>query len=89
MGEGRVVSQDYPSNMPVVSEDNGVTLPWSQWFQRVQNVVVAVYSSGTTAQRPTKLLWVGRSYYDVDLGKPVWVHSVNPVVWHDASAAVV
>jgi hypothetical protein len=83
------VSQDYPNNMPVVGDDKTVTLPWNQWFQRVQNVVVAVNSSGTTATRPTKLLWVGRPYFDTTLGKPVWVKSVGPVVWVDATGATV
>lgn len=81
--------QDYPNNFPIVSDEKTVTNPWNQWFQRVQNVVVAVNASGTTAQRPLKALWVGRPFFDVTLGKPVWVKSVNPAVWVDATGASV
>lgn len=80
---------DYPDNSPIVSDDKRITTPWNHWFQRVQNVVLAAYSSGTTANRPTKLLWVGRFFFDTTLGKPVWVKSVGPVVWIDATGTVV
>lgn len=80
---------DYPNNFPMVGEDKTITNPWNQWFQRVQNAVVAVNGSGATAQRPVKLLWIGRSFFDTDLGQPVWVKSVNPAVWVDATGTVV
>jgi hypothetical protein len=83
------MAQDYPSNSPISNDDGTPTNPWNQWFQRVQNVVTAAYSSGPTTSRPTKLLWVGRSFYDLTLGRPVWVYSVNPTVWKDAFGAIV
>lgn len=80
---------DIPDNFPVVGEDKRATFPWLQWMQRVQNVVNAVSGSGATADRPTRLLWVGRPFYDTTLGKPIWVATVNPVAWVDATGAAV
>ncbi len=47
--------------------------------------------SGTTANRPTKLLWPGRMYYDTTLaanGKPIWVNK-GATGWVDATGAAV
>jgi hypothetical protein len=81
---------DFPDNRPLVTEGRTVTQPWLQWLQFVQNVVSAAYSSGPTAQRPAKGLWIGRTFYDTDLGYPVWVHAVKPaVIWHNAAGLAV
>jgi hypothetical protein len=80
---------DYPDNFPLVDAQQIVTAPWRQWMQRVQNALNAVYGSGPTASRPAKLLWIGRSFFDTDLGHPVWVQSVNPAVWVDATGTAV
>jgi hypothetical protein len=50
-------------------------------------VCSALTQSGTTAQRPTSLLWVGRTYFDTTLGYPVWLLSTGPDVWVDATGA--
>jgi hypothetical protein len=85
---------DIPDSMPLVDAQQRVTLPWLAWIQRAQNVVVALYSSGATADRPTKLVWVGRPYFDTTLGKPVWVKTYtpgapSPVTWVDATGTTV
>jgi len=59
------------------------------WLQRAWDILNTFDSPGTTAHRPTKGLYVGRFYYDTTLGKPIWLHSVNPTVWHDGSGASV
>jgi hypothetical protein len=65
-----------------VSDDEGPTRPWLQWFGRVHNVAASLSQSGTTAQRPTSMLWLGRQYWDTTLNKPIWVQQVTPtVVW--------
>lgn len=80
---------DFPADFEIVGEDKRLTVPWGQWFTLVQATVLSIRQSGATADRPTKVLWIGRPYYDTTLGKPVWVNSVNPTVWHDGSGAVV
>lgn len=62
---------------------------WITWFNQAYTLLFSIQQSGTTAQRPTTNLWIGRRYYDQTLGKPCWIHSVNPPVWHDGSGAVV
>lgn len=48
---------------------------WRNYFQAVYAICNALTMSGTTAQRPTVLLWPGRMYFDTSLGangKPIW-----------------
>lgn len=80
---------DFPADTPLVDDKKALTVPWGQWFSLVQGTVLSVRQSGTTANRPTKVLWVGRPYFDTTLGIPIWVQSVNPAVWIDATGAVV
>ena len=80
---------DFPSNSVVVDTLRMITPPWASWVQRVHDIAVSLQQSGTTAERPTAGLWIGRTYMDTTLGKPVWVQSVRPTVWVDASGAVV
>jgi hypothetical protein len=81
---------DYPSNAPITADGQAVSLPWNQWFSRVHTLVSTLNTSGTTANRPTSGLWIGRTYFDTTLNKPIWVKAVSPaVVWIDASGVVV
>lgn len=83
-----MISYDLPSGAPF--DENGNWTPaWAQWLSRTHRAVIATQQSGTTADRPDVLLWVGRPYYDTTLGKPIWLNAINPVVWHDASGASV
>jgi hypothetical protein len=75
---------DIPDNIAVVDPNGNATVPWTQWIARVHRIVTAVQSSGLTAERPTSLLWVGRTFFDTSIGYPIWVQSINPVVWVDA-----
>ena len=58
------------------------------WFNFAVSVsrFVNSFGSGVTASRPTKLLFVGRRYFDTTLGKPVWYDGTN---WVDATGASV
>lgn len=78
---------DFPSNTPVVGDDKLATVAWQQVFTRWHRIILAAQESGTTANRPTSLLWVGRMYFDTTLGKPVWLKTVNPIGWVDATGA--
>lgn len=62
---------------------------WRNFFVAVYNICNAVTMSGTTAHRPTTLLWVGRTYFDTTLGIPIWLKSVGPTVWVNSAGAPV
>lgn len=63
---------------------------WVDWFSLIFRLLTGLTESGTTAQRPTKNLWVGRMYYDTTLNKPIWVNAITPaVVWKDAAGTTV
>jgi hypothetical protein len=78
-----------PDNSPIDDAGNKVDSSWLQWLSQVNSVVNAVTQSGTTAHRPTRLVWIGRQYFDTDLGIPIYVASVGPVVWVDAAGSTV
>jgi len=79
---------EYPSNSAVVDDDGKATDPWQNVFNRWHTIIVAGAQSGTTANRPTKVLWVGRRYFDTTLGKPVYLKSIRPSVWVDGVGTV-
>lgn len=62
---------------------------WRNFLNAVFNICNAVTMSGTTAQRPTSFMFVGRTYFDVTLGLPIWLQSITPTVWVDATGAPV
>lgn len=67
-----------------------VTPGWASFFAAVFRICMANTQAGTTAQRPTTLLWIGRRYYDTTLELPIWVNAVTPsVVWKDAAGNTV
>lgn len=73
-------------NYPSPADWPGITNGAVSFLGQVFRACAAVYSSGTTAQRPTRGLWVGRVYYDTTLGMPIWFK--NPGwVKADGSAA--
>lgn len=78
--------QVVPSGLPGDTGSNNVREQWQSWFTWATNAVNSVVNSGETAARPTKILWVGRTYFDTDLGKPIWYDGTN---WVDATGLVV
>lgn len=73
-----------------LTDDSGAaTVPFRAWISWVHAIVTADQQSGTTAKRPTDRMYVGRPYFDTTLGKPIWVQSINPTVWCDATGAAV
>ena len=70
--------------------DGKVNAPaWMQWITKLSTFACAVSDYGTTDNRPIKNLFIGRPYFDQTLGYPVYVKTVNPVVWVDGSGATV
>jgi hypothetical protein len=37
--------------------------------------------AGTTLQRPTLNLYIGRAFFDTDVGDMIHIQSLNPTVW--------
>lgn len=64
-------------------EQGNITRGWASWFQRVKLYAGSVSESGTTANRPTSKLFIGRRFFDTTLGKPIYVKSLSPTVWVD------
>lgn len=62
----------------------GVNANWREFFGAVFSVLTALTTSGTTAARPTAFLWIGRPYFDVTLGIPIWYSGSG---WVDATGA--
>jgi len=52
-----------------------------EWFGAVGRLCNALTGSGTTAQRPVRGLYVGRTYFDTTLGGPIWFNGSG---WVDA-----
>lgn len=71
-----------PPLRDLVDGDAGPTRPWSAWFSQVYTLLFATGQSGTTANRPTEGLWVGRPYFDTTLGLPIWYSGSD---WVDAT----
>ena len=63
--------------------------PWAIWITNLWTLADSLGSHGTTAQRPLVGLFVGRCFFDTTLGKPVWLESVRPSVWVDATGTPV
>jgi hypothetical protein len=81
-----------PLSYPVTGKEQ-VTAPWRAWFSSLFNQTQALGTNGSTALRPvatpTVPLYVGQSYFDQTLGVPIWVKSLNPTVWVNATGAPV
>lgn len=75
-----------PPNQIALQNENGkVNDHWQEFFTFVFRGIQAMQSSGTTAQRPTKGLYVGRVYFDTTLGFSVWYNGTN---WVNSAGAI-
>jgi hypothetical protein len=63
-----------------------ISQAWLNLFNQVFRICSAVTQSGTTAQRPTSELWVGRPYFDTTLGYQINYDGTN---WVDGSGNTV
>ena len=73
-----------PTVAPVTDATSRLMPSWAKWVSDVYDVCFSITQSGTTAQRPTKMLWIGRRYFDTTLGYPIWYDGTN---WVDATGA--
>ena len=74
---------------PAVDKAGRFATPMRVWLQGLWRLSTALGDTGTTAARTTVNLYVGRMYFDSTLGRPVWIKSLNPTVWVDATGATV
>ena len=56
------------------------------WLSQTSAFISSLTAKGTTADRPTKRLFIGKTYFDTTLGIPVWYDGTN---WVDATGATV
>ena len=76
---------DLINNPPLI----GLEQPLATWVTQVFRICFANQQSGTTANRPTKNVWLGRRYYDTTLNKPIYISALVPIVWRDAAGVIV
>lgn len=78
-----------PDNDKAVTPDGELTAIWTRWASDIDKFVTAAKLSGTTANRPTNYLFIGRTYFDTTLGLTVSLKSVAPDVWVNGVGAAV
>lgn len=83
-----------PSSLnPIVEKTGILSTVWRSFMESVNYWLRPIGSSGTTANRPVDTsqipLYIGQTYFDTTLNKPIWVKSKNPTVWIDATGAAV
>jgi len=62
---------------------------WAVWFTKLWTVSTNINSSGTTADRPTTGLYIGMTYFDTTIGRPIWLQAANPPAWIRADGVFV
>ena len=75
-----------PPQTPVIAADGNNDQAWTTFFSNAFTILTSVSQSGTTADRPVKLLWVGRTYFDTTINRPIWYSGTN---WIKADGVVV
>lgn len=75
---------------PMFDGSGNFTAAWAGWFSIVQYILQDQSNSGPTTQRPTTNQYVGKTYFDTTLGKPIWIKTGgSPPTWVDATGAPV
>lgn len=78
-----------PPNKNKVQDENGnVDSAWQSFFSDVYDAVVSLQNTGPTTKRPTTALFIGMSFFDSTLNKPIWLRSARPNVWVTADGLV-
>jgi hypothetical protein len=76
-----------PPSQSNIAESSGTAgSSWVEFFSEVFKSIRALQNSGTTAQRPTQGLYVGRPYFDTTLNRPIWY---NGTAWQRADGVLV
>jgi hypothetical protein len=75
-----------PTRSPLVDDKGMITQEWQEFFSAAFFSLRSQEMSGTTANRPTKRLFVGMPYFDTTLNRPIWYTGTN---WIRADGVVV
>jgi hypothetical protein len=75
-----------PTRIPLLDDRGMVNDKWLEFFSAAFFSLQAQESSGTTAKRPLKNLFIGRPYFDTTLNRPIWYTGTN---WIRADGVVV
>lgn len=79
-----------PLRTPIVDKNGMVTSTLAEWLTLMHLATNSLTQYGTTAQRPTANLFIGRPYFDTTLGYIVHVKQVTPtVVWVNGAGTTV
>lgn len=74
-----------PSTRQISDVTGQLNVLWEAFFASVYFWLRPEGASGSTVNRPKPTgsvqLYVGQCYFDTTLGYPVYVKSINPVVW--------
>lgn len=74
------------SLLPVSENMASWPKPWGNWISQAWRILFDISNSGTTAQRPTTVLYVSKFYFDTTLGLPIWYDGTQ---WIDAAGNAV
>lgn len=77
-----------PLQTPIVNSHGDMTRAWVEFMAGVAEVVNRQQRSGTTADRPIRDLAPGDPYFDVTLGKPIYVNTAANG-WVDSAGSAV
>jgi hypothetical protein len=89
MGSGNLMADPIRPDADIVDNEGVITPRWNSWFTWIDSTVSNARASGITAQRPIKSVYVGQFYFDTTLNYPVYISSVNPIIWRNGAGVVV
>jgi hypothetical protein len=78
-----------PPITPIMGPNGQLPKEWMSVFQQISNAINPLYQYGTTIQRPTTGVYLGQMFFDTTLGYPVFIKSLNPIVWVNGAGATV
>lgn len=77
-----------PAKAVAINPDGTLSTAFIEFLSEAFLGIAALQSSGITANRPTKYLFIGRTFFDTTLNKPIWI-SNDGLTWVDATGAPV
>jgi len=72
-------------------ESSPIMPVWANWFTSAWRLLNTIEASGPTSKRPVSNLFIGMTYFDTTLNKPIWLKSFSAgvSVWIDATGTSV